>query len=577
VTPSASVAAVAAPTADEIVPKIQWLMLLRIAMITVLLGSTLLINVSDADLFSDPGTLTILGLIVGTYAATIAYAVVLPRVRNHTGFAYLQLVGDVVTTLVLVLLTGGTESIFVFMFSLVVMNAAILLYRRGALILASVAAAVLCVLYLRSGFGWLGGTLVQPGAASRGLLLAATTNISALFLVALLAGYLSEQLRDAGRKLETASASLEDLRALNQHIITSIQSGVLSYALDGRVLFMNAAAERILGVSAERVVLGPIGALLGELGPPQARARAAGERDAPLRWEQRYVRADGDERVLGMSRSPLMDSAGVHRGDILVFQDLTPLRQMEDQIRRTEKFAAIGKMAAGIAHEIRNPLASISGSIEMLQRAENLNQTDRRLMDIVMREIDRLNGLVTDFLRFARPRVGQLESVRLEPLLHEVVEVFGYLGRESMSKRVDVDLLVGQGLQVQADPQQLKQVFWNLLNNAADALSEGGLVQLEARVVGASGAPDDGVEIRVVDHGPGIAPENIARIFDPFYTTKPRGTGLGLALVHRIIEEHGGHVRVESQLGLGATFIVWLPTPDRAPIRPELSPWDSLH
>lgn len=576
-TPSASDAAAAAPSADEIVPKIQWLMLLRVAMVTVLLGSTLVINVSDADLFSDPGTLTILGLIVGTYAATIAYAVVLPGVRNHTAFAYLQLVGDVATTLVLVLLTGGTESIFVFMFSLVVMNAAILLYRRGALILASVAAAVLCVLYLRSGFGWLGGTLVQPGPASRGLLLAATTNVSALFLVALLAGYLSEQLRDAGRKLETASASLEDLRALNEHIITSIQSGVLSYALDGRVLFMNAAAERILGVSAERIVLGPVGALFGELGPPQAHARAAGERGAPLRWEQQYVRADGDERVLGMSRSPLIDSAGLHRGDILVFQDLTPLRQMEDQIRRTEKFAAIGKMAAGIAHEIRNPLASISGSIEMLQRAENLNQTDRRLMDIVMREIDRLNGLVTDFLRFARPRVGQLESVRLEPLLHEVVEVFGYLGRESMSKRVDVDLLVGQGLEVQADPQQLKQVFWNLLNNAADALHEGGLVQLEARVVGARGTPDDGVEIRVIDHGPGISPENIARIFDPFYTTKPRGTGLGLALVHRIIEEHGGHVRVESQLGQGATFIVWLPTPARAPIRPELSPWDSLH
>ena len=560
--------------ASEIVAKIQWLMLLRVVMVTVLLGSTLLINVSDADLFSDPGTLTILGLIVGTYAATIVYALVLPRLRTHELFAYAQLVGDVLTTLALVLLTGGTESLFVFMFSLVVMNAAIVLFRRGALVLAAVSAAVLMTIFLREWLGLLGAPGVPPGAASRSLLLSGLTNVSAVFLVALLAGHLSEQVRDAGRRLQTASADLEQLRALNEHIITSIQSGLISHTLDGRVLFMNSAAERILGVAASTVVYGPISAVFTDLPPVNTKDAGAG---APLqRWEQAHTRPDGEVRILGVSRSPLLDAQGVHRGDILVFQDLTPLRQMEAQIRRAEKFAAIGKMAAGIAHEIRNPLAGISGGIEMLQRAEGLDSTDRRLMDIVLREIDRLNGLVTDFLKFARPGIGRFERVRLEPLLHEVVEVFGYLSRDGAGPRVGVDLMAGQGLEVLADPRQLKQVFWNLLNNASDAMPEGGLIQIHARVVGVAGGPDDGVEVRIVDHGVGIAAENLARVFDPFYSTKTRGTGLGLALVHRIVEEHGGTVSVDSEPGLGATFTVWLPPPSRAPVQHELSPADSL-
>ena len=548
-------------------------MFFRVVTFTVLLGSTLVVNVHDADLLSDPGTLTVLGLIIGTYILTIVYAVTLSRIRRHVLFIYLQLIVDQLTTLMLVILTGGTESIFTFMFALTVMNAAILLYRRGAMITAGLSSLMILALVARE---WLMLPAGTPSGITRSLILTATTNIVAVVLVALLAGYLSDQLRSVGQRLLDQSEDLEQLRALNQHIITSLQSGLVSHTLDGRIIFFNSTAETITGLDAPDVLYHDIRSVFPRL-PEPAPAADAPEGGPLSRWEETFETRDGQTRVLGMSRSPLIDATGTSRGAVLVFQDLTHVRAMEQQIRRSERFAAIGKMAAGIAHEIRNPLASISGSIQMLNRGSNLEATDRRLMDIVLREVDRLNSLVTDFLKFARPAPPQLEQVRLSPLLSEVSEVFGYMQtRGEGGPRYEVDLMVGDTLSVTADPRHFKQVFWNLLNNAAEAMPSGGLIQIRAIEVGAAATADDDVEIRVADTGVGIAAENLTRIFDPFYSTKPRGSGLGLALVHRIVEEHGGSIRVESEPGSGATFIVRLPSSRRPPVLPLPSPEDSL-
>lgn len=536
--------------ARETISKIQWLMFFRVVMITVLLGSTLVVNIDDASLLTDPGTLALLGLIIGTYALTIVYAVLVSRIRRLALFAYAQLLGDVVTVLALVLLTGGSESVFLFMFSLVVLNASILLYRPGAFATATVCAGMLVVVVGRELMGWGDAPAPATGAEVRSLVLTGVANVIAVYLVALLAGYLSEQLRDTGQQLRFASEDIRQLRALNDHIITSIQSGLVSFTLDGRIIFFNPAAERITGHDAADVLYRDV----REVFPALAPALMTG--DTPMdRWEETYVRPDGSSRILGFSLSPLVDSEGVHRGSILIFQDLTPIREMEEAMRRSEKFAAIGKMAAGIAHEIRNPLASISGSIQMLHRAPDLDPTDRRLMDIVLREIDRLEELISSFLRFARPQTPTLKPVELGALLAEVVEVFGYLSHRAdggPAHRVELD--AGDAdVVIEADPQQLKQVFWNLLNNAAEAMPDGGTIELRARRRG------DTVEVDVVDHGVGISAEERDRIFDPFYTTKERGTGLGLSFVHRIIEEHRGTLRVASEPGAGSTFTVVLP------------------
>jgi two-component system sensor histidine kinase PilS (NtrC family) len=554
-----------AALAGETIGKIQWLMFFRVVMITVLLGSTLIVNLDDTSLITDPDTLALLGLIVGTYLLTIVYAVLLRRVRRLDIFTYAQLFGDVATVLALVSLTGGTESVFLFMFSLTVLNASILLYRRGALVLATVCAVMLVFVVGRELMGVGPGHHPATGAAARGLVLTGMANVLAMFLVALLAGYLSEQLRDTDQRLRFAREDIEQLRALNEHIITSIQSGLVSFTLDGRVIFCNPAAERIIGLDAEQVLYRRVTEVF-----PALASVAAGEARPAERWEGLYTRPDGSQRILGFSLSPLVDSDGVQRGSILIFQDLSPIREMEEAIRRSERFAAIGKMAAGIAHEIRNPLASISGSIQMLQRGADPKSADRPLMDIVVREVDRLNDLISDFLNFARPRALDVRETSLAALLGEVVEIFRYLRHRSDGGPVhDVHVAVQGDLRVDGDPQQLKQVFWNLLNNAVEAMPDGGAIEVSGRP--AQGPDGPVVEVEVTDEGLGIPEENMPRIFDPFFTTKERGTGLGLSLVLRIVEDHQGTLRVDTEPGRGTTFQVTLPArPRRSAALPVL-------
>lgn len=535
----------------EIVAKLKWLMFFRGAIITLLLGSTLLFRIVGADFAANPAQLTLLGVIIATYALTIVYALVLRRLRSgFERFAYVQLVIDLLIGAVLISVTGGTESLFLILYALTVLNASILLYRRGAMYTMVISTALIVFQVAREALGWWlpGGPVSDERLL--GVFLSGVSNISAVFLVALLAGYLSEQLRDTGRRLRVASRDLEAARVLNDRIITSIQSGLVSYTLDGQIIFFNPAAGRITGLDPEATLYADARAVFPEL-PADA--------DDPPRWEALFTRPDGARRILGYSRSPLLDGAGERQGWILAFQDLTPLREMEAGLRRSERFAAIGKMAAGIAHEIRNPLASMSGSIQMLAQNTDLDALGQRLMGIVLRETDRLNALITDFLQFARPNPPQFEAVDLAALLEELVQVFGYLhhpaddAAPAARPEPEVRLDVRGPIECEADPRQLKQVFWNLLNNAVQAMPGGGVVQISARRDG------DRVQVAVRDTGVGIPPESIERIFDPFYSTKDQGTGLGLAQVLRIVEEHGGRIDVHSRPGEGSRFVVHLP------------------
>ncbi|MEZ4434289.1 MAG: ATP-binding protein [bacterium] len=536
----------------ELVAKLKWLMFFRVAIITLLLGSSLVLRIIGADFAANPTQLMLLGVIIVTYALTIIYALVLRALRDHyERFAYAQLVVDLVISAVLISITGGTSSLFLILYALTVLNASILLYRRGAMYMMALSTALVVLQVAREALGWWlpGGPV--PDRELLGVLLSGITNISAVFLVALLAGYLGEELRTAGRRLRRASRDLESARALNERIIQSIQSGLVAYTLDDDVTFFNPAAERITGLRADGVLYRRIAEIFPEL-PAAA--------DPARRWEAAFVRPDGAHRVLGYSRSPLLDGAGAQIGWIVAFQDLTPLREMQANVRRSERLAAIGKMAAGIAHEIRNPLASMSGSIQMLRDTIALDPMGERLMNIVLRETDRLNALITDFLQFARPNPPQIESVDLRALLEELIQVFGYLRHPTEGEAPrgsEVQLDAPAELRLDADPRQLKQVFWNLLNNATQALGDDGEVRLVARRRG------DRVTVAVIDTGAGIPSEALDRIFDPFYSTKEQGTGLGLAQVLRIVEEHGGRIDVQSVVGAGSTFTVEFPVAHR--------------
>ena len=539
-------------TTPDIVSKLEWLMFFRVVMITLLLGSTLLFRVADADPLLDTTQILLLGLIIGTYFLTIVYAIVLRRLEGHFEvFAYAQLVLDLLISAILVAITGGTESLFLITFSLTILAASILLHRRGAMYMMMVSAMLIVFQVSREAFGWW-----QPGGPVDddhllAVFLSGMTNITAVFLVALLAGYLSEQLRDAGQRLQIASRDIEDLRALNGHIITSIQSGLVSFTLDDRIIFFNPAAARITGLNSDDVLYRSV----SEVFPVLRLRRPATSR---YRWESEFERPGGAIRTLGYSLSPLREAGGLQRGWILIFRDLTPLRKMEEDVRRAERLAAIGKMAAGIAHEIRNPLASMSGSIEMLAQCVELETTDERLMRIVLREMERLDDLITDFLQFARPNPPQIETLVLRSVFEELLLVFRYLsynpgeGTED-SPEYDVHLQFDEDITVDADPKQFKQVLWNLLNNAAQSMPEGGPINLS--VV----RHQKEIEVCVVDQGIGIANEIMDRIFDPFFSTKEHGTGLGLAQAQRIVDEHNGRLEVESALEEGSSFRVFLP------------------
>jgi two-component system sensor histidine kinase PilS (NtrC family) len=263
------------------------------------------------------------------------------------------------------------------------------------------------------------------------------------------------------------------------------------------------------------------------------------------------VPANGGELAVGATVSPLRDAKDHVIGRVVNFQDLTELRRLEQHARRAERLATVGHLAAGIAHEIRNPLASISGSIELLRRSPQASDDDRTLMAIVHREIQRLNALIGDVLDYANPKPKQTVDFDLGVLVEEVLQV---ARADAAFAEVELSGASDSPLRIHADPAKLRQVVWNLVRNAADAAVAGGRhVRVEARTIA------EGARIVVADDGPGIAPEQLARMFEPFFTTKARGTGLGLATSHTVVAEHGGRIDVETDAGKGTRMVVTLP------------------
>jgi two-component system, NtrC family, sensor histidine kinase PilS len=292
-----------------------------------------------------------------------------------------------------------------------------------------------------------------------------------------------------------------------------------------------------------------------------------GNRRRFLRWETRFARKDGAHLILGFSISPLKDSVDREMGNILIFQDLTRLREMEEHVKRSDRLAAIGKMAAGIAHEIRNPLASISGSIEILKEELGGSTQNQALMGIVLREVHRLNSLIADFLLFARPISPGRERIHLNRLIEEIFQMLSHSPDFNVLIRLDTEF--EDELYIQGDPNQVRQIFWNLLINAAQAMPEGGMLRVRLRK-GSPRAllPGDRSygEVSVIDSGMGIGEEEIGKIFDPFFTTKEKGTGLGLSIVHSIVESYGGKIAVQSQKGQGSVFSVFIPLAEPSPV-----------
>src|SRR5437870_7331356 len=494
-------------------------------------------------------------IIASMYVASLVATFLLRTGRNLAVVGHFQIAADVVAATGLVYLTGGPESIFTILYPLAIVSGAIGLGRRGAVLGAVAASLVFCALL----FGMENGIiqpatryLAHPPLPATRIALTVVLNLSAFFLAGALASFLAEQVQGARAQLAERQTRLDKLEALYSAIVKSISSGIVAVDEQGRVTYLNRAGLEIAGLTEDRVPGQSLYELVPALGEALTRTSWTGRQ----RNEATVRGADGRERVLGWAAARLAEGA---HGNVIVFQDLTDFRRMEEAMRRADRLAVVGVLAAGLAHEIRNPLAAMCGSIELLSLSPKLGEHEKRLMQVVRGEGERLEALLKDFLAFAKPASPQLAAVEAGPLVEETADVFR---REAALKGIAVSVDVDRGVWLSVDASQIKSVLWNLLGNARDATDDGGRIAVRLRRQASQAL------LEVEDSGQGISAEELPRIFDPFFTTKAGGTGLGLAIVHRVVEGHDGRIAVRSEPGRGSTFSVALPlAADQAPVR----------
>ena len=523
----------------------------RLVAVGGIFALSVLLEIFGRSPYSERVLTALYAVVLAGFLAALAQGLLAAYGRGR-GSVKLELASDLVLITALVYCTGGTGSLFGFLYLAWIVYAALRLGTRGAAISPVLAAAGYAIVTLGVSRAWVPALDPADVATVREAYSALGTHAVAFALVSILAHRLS-------REIVRGRAELHELGEIHRRIFDNVSTGILTVDSRGQITSFNREAERITGYANPEVLGEPIEHLLPGicarvplLDPDSAVASAEEVRAGLSRMEFSFTDRTGESLHLGLSHSPLRDSEGSIDGSVLIFQDLTDVTRMQEQLHRSERLAAIGQLAAGLAHEIRNPLASLSGSIELLARdLPELGEDPRRLIRIVGRETARLNRLVSEFLGYARPGPARQEPIQLAELFDELLQLL----TRSEQANVRFEVEVPEALTIDGDPDQLRQAFWNLMLNAAQAGGDSVVrVRLEPP------APDEaGLAILFEDRGVGIPPEQLDRVFEPFFTTKPKGTGLGLATVHRIVEAHGGAIEVSSEVDKGTRVRVWLP------------------
>jgi two-component system sensor histidine kinase PilS (NtrC family) len=538
---------------------LSWLGRVRFLAITFLVG--IVIAARHLTPMSLP-VRSFVQLIVLWYTLAIFYVILrrwVPLARWH---APLQIACDLLLVTGVVYSTGMQDSYFVSLYLLAILMASVLFSRRGVFLVAGFA------------FVLLGGALelisygvIPRTAASMPTLRVLdswlASNLFAFFAVAYLGSLLATTLRKKGVELEAKSEELKDLQTFNQDIIESMRGGLLTTDMEGRILVMNRAGAEITGsgLGLHR------GEKIADLFPgfwPVERD----EQGNPLaaRKEIEYKTAEGTSRFLGLSISPLRTAQNQNMGFVYNFQDLTELKRLEREVVTTERMAALGRLSAAIAHEIRQPLTAMTGALKELARLAPLDEDDKKLVHIVSRESQRLNQIITDFLDYSRVKTYHFADIDVVPLFEETLLLLEHDANAVGKLRIVRQFKV-RSLRARADRDALKQVFWNLCNNALRAMPAGGVLTVSID------ADENWARIQIGDTGIGIHPAQATRIFEPFQSGFTGGTGLGLAIVYQILQAHRGRIRVEAQEGPGAEFIVEIPRAVRArAAAPKLQP-----
>jgi two-component system, NtrC family, sensor histidine kinase PilS len=495
----------------------------------------------------------VLGLAGLTFALTLVYIAFYQLLGGFYPLqAYAQFGGDLLLVSLLVYGSGNVASPFSMLYLIVIAVASTLLRRRVGVTVATAAYALYLVLVLAPHRGEILAFGPAPLLANDGrLFYNLIAHLLGFYAVAFLTSYLARDVTRAERELEAKSEVLADLQVVHRDVIESISSGLITTDLDGVIASVNRTGQKILRRGEAELV----GTRVQDSGlfPPErwAELTAATEPKRRLRSESE-ITAGGERTFIGFSISRLADAEGTPRGHIVIFQDLTRWRRLQEEVRIKDRMAAVGELAAGLAHEIGNPLAAISGSVQMLSATAGGDPAQKKLVDILLKESQRLDRTIKGFLRFARPRERASVCFDVARLLAENFELLKNSQEVSEHHRLAIDLLPATAMLI-ADPDQVSQIFWNLARNALRAMSDGGTL----RVLGER--RDDCYRLQVIDTGRGMSEEQRANLFHPFQSFFDSGTGIGMAIVYRIVQEHGGTVAVDSQPGTGTTITVELP------------------
>lgn len=524
---------------------LSWLVKFRPVLITFLLGIELVIRQLD------PSSVPIkyfISLILLWYTLSVFYAILQGLGLDPYLQAYVQMAVDLLVITGLVHVTRSLESYMVLLYPPLIIVASILFSRVGSFFIVALSFLLFAGTVEATYFKVI-PVLYPTGLELWPLQVHLIINLSGFFGVWYLSSYLAESLRTTGVALQDKVGEFEELQAFNENIIQSTRGGLLTTDLEGRILLVNPAAEEILGVGHQQALGRRLGESFPELAAlvPSSGAVASRARDEVL-----LRTADGKTKVLGVILSPLRTMEGAVRGTVFNFLDRTELKRLEREVAQKERMAAVGRMAATIAHEIRNPLGAIAGSVRQLARFAAMGEDEQKLVDIVNRESDRLNRVVNEILSYSKEKIPRRENTNLIQLAEETLLLLER--HPQFNERIRVEKrFPSRGVRATVDPGQMKQVLWNLCDNALRAMPAGGTLQVGVE-------EDDGVvRVRVADTGVGLTADQCERIFEPFESSFAGGTGLGLAIVYQIVQGHGGRVWARPASPHGSEFTVELP------------------
>jgi two-component system sensor histidine kinase PilS (NtrC family) len=532
--------------------QLRWLIGIRLVVITSFALAAFLLQLQSlGDWESETSVHTLAGI---TYAASLVYIALLKLLpRQLVVQAYVQFFGDLVLVTALVWNSGGVNSPFSSLYVVVIIVASYLVGRRAGLQLAAVAWIGYSLAISALAFGWVSSaTGLEASAPAWRIGYSLVVHLFGFSAVALLTSHLTEMTRRAQADLTAKKKDLALLQNLHQDIVESIPSGLMTTDETGAILTVNRGGCQILGLDAADLIgssIHGLGLIPQEVWETMVAAAHEGRQ---VRDEVGWDSA-GTALRIGFSLAMLRTADVLPSGYILIFQDLTPYRKLQEEIQLKDRMAAVGELAAGIAHEVGNPLAAISGSVQMLHQSETGDSPRGKLLQIILKESQRLDRTIKGFLQYAQPLEQRNRAFDVGALLEDELQLLRNSPEVSERHRLELDIPTVGGRMV-GDPDQVSQIFWNLSQNALRAMPRGGTLRVEGRFVG------DKLRLRFTDTGRGMDDEEKASLFHPFRSFFDTGSGIGMAIVYRIVQDRKGHLAVASRKGFGTTITVELPT-----------------